>query len=178
MLQLAASAEQGSEHPLASAVVLAAQARNIRLYNIPPSAIEFFHGQGVQCKTSEGIVLVGNRSFMESKGLIVGPLADSAMWDLEIQGKTAIIVALDGKLLGILGIADAPKPESFNTIASLRTMGIDIWMITGDNRTTAGAVAEQLDIPKDRVMAGDVDSCCLCVHSLKMSALLACVFRL
>lgn len=75
------------------------------------------------------------------------------MWDLEVQGKTAVCVALEATVLGVLGIADSVKSEAYTTIAALRSMGIDVWMVTGDNKTTAEAVADELDIPKDRVVS-------------------------
>ena len=76
------------------------------------------------------------------------------MWNLEVQGKTAVCVALDGAVLGVLGIADVPKPESLLTVKALQNMNIDVWMVTGDNRTTAEAIAEEFGIPKDHVVSG------------------------
>jgi Cu+-exporting ATPase len=148
LLRLAASAEQASEHPLAAAVLQAAHNKCIRLYPLVEGHYAVHAGCGVECLTPEGKVVVGNRSFVESQGLTVGTYVDSAMWDLEVQGKTAVCVVLDSCIVGILGIADTPKPEAFSTISALRSMGIDVWMVTGDNRTTAEAVADDLDIPK------------------------------
>lgn len=105
-------------------------------------------------QTAKGTVLVGNRQFMETHELAVTPTVDATMWDLEVQGKTAVCVALEGRILGILGIADVCKDEAFRTLIALRSMNLDVWMVTGDNRTTAEAIAEELDIPKDRVVAG------------------------
>jgi P-type Cu+ transporter len=76
------------------------------------------------------------------------------MWNLEVQGKTAVCVALDGQVLGVLGIADVPKPEALLTVNALQNMSIDVWMVTGDNRTTAEAIAEEFGIPKDHVVSG------------------------
>jgi Cu+-exporting ATPase len=71
-----------------------------------------------------------------------------------VQGKTAICVSLGSQIVGIIGIADTAKPEAYSTIMALRSLNIDIWMLTGDNRTTAEALADELEIPKERVIAG------------------------
>ncbi|KAJ1422638.1 HAD-like domain-containing protein [Ochromonadaceae sp. CCMP2298] len=76
------------------------------------------------------------------------------MWNLEVQGKTAVCVAVGGAVVAVLGIADTPKAEAHSTIKALLAMGLDVWMITGDNRTTAEALADELDLSKDRVLAG------------------------
>ena len=154
MLRLAALAEQCSEHPLASAVVNAAKSRNLVL---PDSSRADFsiHTGGVKCAFPDGTcILVGNRSHMEVNKIVLGPLVDSSMWDLEIQGKTAVCVAYNSVILGVLGIADIIKPESHSTIAALKSMGIDLWMVTGDNRTTALAIGDELEISQDRIIAG------------------------
>lgn len=148
LLRLAATAEQGSEHPLASAVLQAASTRKIQLYPLKEDNFSVHPGLGVECATPDGLVLVGNRAFVEKKGISVSTSIDSAMWDLEVQGKTAVCVALDNAIIGIIGIADTCKLEAYSTIAALRKSGIDVWMLTGDNRTTAEAVADELDIPK------------------------------
>eukprot|EP00604_Paraphysomonas_vestita_P002067 CAMPEP_0174820528 /NCGR_PEP_ID=MMETSP1107-20130205/4426_1 /TAXON_ID=36770 /ORGANISM="Paraphysomonas vestita, Strain GFlagA" /LENGTH=519 /DNA_ID=CAMNT_0016036059 /DNA_START=11 /DNA_END=1567 /DNA_ORIENTATION=- len=158
MLRLAALAEQGSEHPLASAVVNAAKSRNLTL---PDSSRADFsiHTGGVKCSFPDGTcILVGNRSHMEVNNIVLGPLIDSSMWDLEIQGKTAVCVAFNSMIIGVLGIADIIKPEAHSTIKSLKSMGIDLWMVTGDNRTTASAIGDELEIPQDRIIAGALPS--------------------
>jgi P-type Cu+ transporter len=152
VLRIAASAEQGSEHPLAAAVLRAADAQNIEL--CPISDSKAIPGKGVECCLEYGHALVGNRGLFESSKIVINPVIDSYMWDIEIQGKTAICVCIDGKIIGVMGIADIPKAESKETIQVLRGMGIDCWMVTGDNKVTAEAIAEALDIPKDRVAAG------------------------
>lgn len=83
----------------------------------------------------------------------LGPQADSSMWDIEVQGKTAVCVAVDHEILGILGIADVPKPEAYLAVTTLRGAGIDVWMVTGDNKTTAEAIADEFGIPKNRVVS-------------------------
>jgi Cu+-exporting ATPase len=154
LIRLAATAEQGSEHPLARAILESAKRKQIQIPFLAEGSFEIFPGNGIRCQSPDGVILVGNRSFVESNSLIIDTNIDSAMWDLEIQGKTAVCVALDSKILGIIGIADVSKPESSNTINTLTSMGLDIWMITGDNRTTAESIADEFDIPKNRVIAG------------------------
>jgi P-type Cu+ transporter len=154
MLKLAALAEQCSEHPLAYAVVTAAKQRNLTL---PDSSRADFsiHSGGVQCQFPDGTsILVGNRSHMESNHVVLGPMIDSSMWDIEIQGKTAVCVAFNAMIIGVLGIADVIKPEALSTVAALKARGIDLWMVTGDNRTTASAIGDELEIPQDRIIAG------------------------
>ena len=111
-------------------------------------------GRGVSCDV-EGIgeVQVGNRKFMESCGILLDAKTDSCLWDLEIKGKTAVCVALRQVVVGVLGVADCTKPDAAPAINALRTMGIDVWMVTGDNRTTAESIALELEIPKDRILA-------------------------
>jgi len=154
LLRLAATAEQGSDHPLAHAVLNAANFHQLSLEPLGENACESIAGSGIRCKTSEGTVLVGNRSFMEKNEMTVTNILDSAMWDLEVQGKTAVCVALDNKIIGILGICDTLKPEAQRTIEALKGMGLDVWMVTGDNKTTAEAIASQLSIPKERIVSG------------------------
>ena len=154
LLRLAATAEQGSDHPLAHAVLNAAAFNQLSLQPLGENAFESITGSGVRCKTIEGTVLVGNRSFMEKNGITVSNVLDSAMWDLEVQGKTAVCVALDDKVIGILGITDTLKPEAHKTVEALKGMGLDVWMVTGDNKTTAEAIASQLNIPKERIVSG------------------------
>jgi Cu+-exporting ATPase len=73
---------------------------------------------------------------------------------LEVQGKTAVLVAVDTNIIGIIAVADRPKDEAYSTIAALQEMGVEVWMVTGDQRTTAHAIADDLNIPRDKVMAG------------------------
>lgn len=162
LLRIAASVEQSSEHPLAVAIVKAAKARNLQLYRIEENSFTSVTGFGVQSTLvshEEGlptvVAQVGNRAYMESNSTLVTPTVDAAMWDLEIQGKTAVIITCNGRILGVLGIADTAKPEARSTVDTLRTvLHVDVWMVTGDNRTTAETVGNELYIGKDRVLAG------------------------
>ena len=154
MLRLAALAEQCSEHPLAGAVLHAAAQRN--LSPIDNSRADYgMHTGGVSCTFPNGTcILVGNRDHMEEHHVVLGPIVDSAMWDLEIQGKTAVCVAFNGVIVGVLGIADTMKPEAADTVTALKSMGMDVWMVTGDNKTTAAAIGDELGISADRIVAG------------------------
>jgi Cu+-exporting ATPase len=154
LLHLAAIAEQGNEHPIARAISLEAKKRKLVLPKLSGNAFTNIPGNGVSCSYLDGIISVGNRIFMDQQGVITGQRVDSAMWDLEVQGKTVVCVALNKELIGILGIADKTKPEARATLSALFDLGIDIWMVTGDNKTTAFAVADELEIPRERVLAG------------------------
>ena len=154
LLVLAATAEQNSEHPLAQAIVRAAQKKHLQALPLAEDAAVSVVGSGVCCDSGLGRILVGNRGFMKAQDVTVTAAADAAMWNLEIQGKTAVCVALQGQIFGVLGIADVPKAEADSAVRTLRAMGIDIWMLTGDNATTAEALANKLDISQDRVLAG------------------------
>ncbi len=148
LLQLAASAERNSEHPLGEAIVRAAQEQGIELFK--PESFEAVPGQGLTAVVDGHAVLVGNGALMANWSVDTAPL-DEAMARLQGEGKTAVFVAADGELAGVLGIADTVKPTSAAAIAELRRMGIEVAMLTGDNRATAHAIAAQVGV--DRVLA-------------------------
>jgi Cu+-exporting ATPase len=151
VLELAASAERNSEHPLAQAIVEGARERGID--PAEPEAFENVPGQGVRAETDHGEVLVGNRRLLEDAGIDTGP-AEDAMDRLEREGKTAMLVALDGRVVGVVADADTVKETSAEAVAALRERGLDVHMITGDNERTARAVADQVGIDREMVMAG------------------------
>ena len=154
VLRLAAMVELGSEHPLGESIVMAAREREI---SIPDTSNSTFnhHAGGVSCTLEDNsCILVGNRDMMKSFDIDIDVLVDSAMWDLEVQGKTAVCVSYKYVIVGVLGIADVLKPEAVDTVKMLKTMGIDVWMVTGDNRTTAEAIGDEVGISKDRIIAG------------------------
>jgi Cu+-exporting ATPase len=154
LLYAAATAEQHSAHPLAAAIVNEAKSRGLKLHMQAEGAFTEEIGRGVCCNSGDiGVIHVGNRSYMNGCKIEVSALVDKALWDLEVQGKSAVCVALSNVILGVLGIADKIKPDAPQAISALRNMGIDVWMVTGDNRTTAETVAGDLDIPKDRIIA-------------------------
>ena len=154
VLQLAASAEQGSEHPLALAVTTAANKKKMTLLPVQKGSFQSIPGSGLSCVVPDGTVLIGNRSLLEKNNIVISQELDSTMWDLEIQGKTAITVSLNYKVLGVIGIADVVKPDAYDALCALKQLGIDIWMVTGDNRTTAESIGDELGISKDRIVAG------------------------
>jgi P-type Cu+ transporter len=138
MLRLAASAERASEHPLAEAVVAHAQARGIALTQ--PDSFEAESGRGIRAVV-EGIqVAVGSPKW-------IGLNAPIAIIDhLQSQGQTAVVVALDGVVAGVIGIADTVKDGSREAVAALKAAGLDVVMITGDNARTAQAMAREVGI--------------------------------
>jgi len=135
LLRLAASAERYSEHPLGRAVVEHAQALAIKLDET--SGFRAVTGHGVEARVDGHDVTVGSSS---------GPLELPEMERLAWEGKTAVAVWVDGRPAGAIGIADTVKPEAAATVRRLNEMGIEIWMITGDNRRTAESVAGQVGI--------------------------------
>ena len=148
LLRLAASAEGGSEHPLAQAIVEGARARSIAV----PASESFVSvaGMGLEATVDGRKVLVGNRKLMEDRGLSLdGLLAKAA--DLAEQGNTPMYVAVDGNLAGIVAVADTIKPTARRTIERLKELAIEPVMMTGDNERTAKSIASQLGI--DRVFA-------------------------
>ena len=148
ILRLAASAEKGSEHPLGEAIVRAAAERHLRLED--PTDFEAIPGQGVRARIGDRHVLLGNRTLMASAG-IPAHAAESVLESIEEQGKTAMILAVDGKVAGVIAVADTLKDHSGAAVRALKAMGIEVIVLTGDNRRTAEAIARQLGI--DRVIA-------------------------
>jgi len=143
VLRLAASLEQSSEHPLAAAVVAAAKEKRIALDQ--PGDFRSATGKGVTGKVAGRAVALGNAGLMADQGIGLGDLAGRAD-ALRRQGATAVFVGVDGKPGGIIAIADPIKATTRAALDSLRADGIRIVMLTGDNRTTAEAVARQLGI--------------------------------
>ena len=143
LLRLAASLERASEHPLAAAVVRAAADRNLAL-----GKVEDFDspaGKGVTGTVDGRKVVLGNGAMMKAAGIDVGTLEGPAD-ELRNDGATAIFAAIDGKACGVIAIADPIKPTTADAVRSLRQAGVRVVMLTGDNRTTAEAVARKLGI--------------------------------
>ena len=145
LLRLAASAERGSEHPLGEAIVAEAHARGMPLDQ--PSRFNAVAGHGIEVLLDGQAVLVGNARLMAERGIAIES-AESRAAALAAEGKTAMFVAVDGRLAGILAVADPVKPESRPALDRLRQMGLELVMITGDNRRTAEAVARQVGIER------------------------------
>ncbi|WP_458189745.1 heavy metal translocating P-type ATPase [Haladaptatus sp. NG-WS-4] len=150
VLGAAASAEHGSEHPLAEAIVEGAKERGIDVEE--PASFENVPGHGIRAETTHGTVVVGNRKLMRDEGIDPRP-ADDEMERLERDGKTAMLVAVDGRLVGIVADADEVKTSAKEAVADLRARGLDVLMLTGDNERTARAVAKQVGIDGDDVRA-------------------------
>src|SRR5690606_13936674 len=150
LLAWVARAEKRSEHPLAQAVVAAAEARGLELAD--GTDFEAIPGQGVRARVDGHALLVGNRKLMSRHGIDIEP-CEEALQRLEAEGKTAVLAAVDGAVAGIVAVADTVKPTSAEAIAMLRDMGLRVMMITGDNRRTADAIARQVGIDPADVMA-------------------------
>ena len=143
VVRLAASAEQASEHPLAQAVVEYAQERGLTLSN--PGEFEAIPGHGLRASVDGHALLVGSRKLLQDNGMAPGDLAEQAA-ALEGAGRTVIYVALDGKPGGLIAIADALRPTTKEAISRLRALGIQVAMLTGDNRATAERIAKEVGI--------------------------------
>lgn len=148
-LTLAAALERGSEHPLAEAIVAGAEERGATRVEVED--FEAVTGKGVQGRVAGQTVALGNPAMMQSLGIETTEM-DSAADGLRDAGKTAMYVAIDGKLAGLLAVSDPIKDTTADAIADLHTLGLTVIMATGDNQRTADAVARQLGI--DEVRAG------------------------
>jgi Cu+-exporting ATPase len=148
VLKYAAVAEKGSEHPLAEAIVNAAHKSD---FTIPEAeSFEAVPGQGVKCTFKGKKILLGNRRLMQQEKVSIGTL-ENDLQNLEQRGKSVMILAVDGKPVGIVAAMDTPKESAVEAIRRLKSMGLEVIMLTGDNERTAKAVASQLGI--DTVIA-------------------------
>jgi len=148
LLQITASAEKGSEHPLGQAIVQGAQNKGLTLFNTEKFLA--VTGRGIEAAINGVSVLAGNRKLMDERGISLAEL-ETASDRLAGEGKTPMYVTLNGKAAGIVAVADVLKPSSKAAIDRLHKMGIEVAMITGDNKKTANAIAQQVGI--DRVLA-------------------------
>lgn len=148
LLALAASAERNSEHPLGAAIVRGAQARDIPFLEI--SGFESVTGAGIRATVGGQTLLVGNRRLMDENQISLDGLTQAAD-RLAAEGKTPMYVAFGGAFAGLVAVADVVKPSSRAAIEKLHELGVEVAMITGDNRKTADAIARQVGI--DRVLA-------------------------
>ncbi|MBN2244388.1 MAG: copper-translocating P-type ATPase [Candidatus Aminicenantes bacterium] len=156
ILRFAASAEKSSEHPLAEAVIKAAQERGISLIDV--SFFNAIEGQGIEAEISEKNILLGNAILMQDRKIGLGDLKDKAEL-LSAEGKTPVYVAIDNKAAGLLGIADTLKESSVQAVRKLQNMGLKVVMLTGDNQKTAESIAHKTGIdevvsevlPQDKV---------------------------
>ena len=148
LLRMTASAERGSEHPLAEAMLSAAQERGLALDDA--TEFEAIPGFGIQARVNGTRLVMGNLALMQRDGLDMNGL-DATALELSREGKTPMFVAADGALKGIVAVADTLKPESTAAVKAMREQGLEVVMLTGDNRRTAEAIAREIGI--DRVAA-------------------------
>ncbi|MGA7368474.1 MAG: heavy metal translocating P-type ATPase [Nitrososphaeraceae archaeon] len=149
LLRLAAITESGSEHPLGQAIVNYAKEKGIMVTS--PDSFEAVSGHGLRAEYADHIILIGNRKLMDETQILETETTESQLKELEMQGKTAVLIAVDGKVAGLIALADTIKENAKETIDALKSMGIEVVMLTGDNQRTANAVASKLGI--DRVIA-------------------------
>ena len=149
LLQLIASAEQHSEHPLAQAILEAAEEEGLDL--LPVSHFEAMVGRGLSAQVEGRQLLVGNESLMKEKSIDSSAFQEKLL-ELSQDGKTAMFVAVDGQLAGILAVADEMKSSSLSAVQELQSMGLEVIMLTGDREETATAIAQKAGIQK--VIAG------------------------
>jgi Cu2+-exporting ATPase len=141
LLALAAAVEKGSEHPLAQAILKRAS----RLAAETATDFAAVEGMGAKARVADHVVLLGNRKLMDAERVDLAGL-DGKAAEMQGAGRTVVHVARDGKLIGLIAIADAPRPTSAATVAKLRERGIQVAMLTGDNRATAERIARELGI--------------------------------
>ncbi|MDA8241306.1 MAG: copper-translocating P-type ATPase [Nitrospiraceae bacterium] len=148
ILFYAGSAEKGSEHPLGEAIIKKATEKNVAIKD--PEDFEAVPGHGIRAIIDRKKILLGNRKFMEEEGIEVGGLGRDAS-ALSEQGKTPMYLGVDGKAAGIVAVADALKEDSIEAVRALHSLGVEVVMMTGDNRRTGEAIARQVGI--DKVLA-------------------------
>jgi Cu+-exporting ATPase len=148
LLSLAASAEQGSEHPLGEAIVTAAREKKLTLSKT--TEFNAIPGHGIESRINGHKVLLGNLKLIEERGLHLNGLESESV-KLSEEGKTPMFISIDDKVAGIIAVADTLKPTSKETVSQLHRLGLEVIMLTGDNKRTAEAIARQVGI--DRVLA-------------------------
>lgn len=150
LLRMAASAEMRSEHPIAAAITAGARSRGLTLTE--PAAFSALVGLGIEATVDGHRVVVGKRAVLAERGIDTAPLEPIAE-SLAADGQTPVRVAVDGRPAGIISVADAVKPDSASAVAEMKSMGLRVVMITGDNAQTAAAVAAQVGIAPECVFA-------------------------
>ncbi len=146
LLRIAGGIEANSEHPLAEAVVRRAKSDGIAVAET--ASFEAFGGKGVIARVEGRDAAVGNRVLLRGMGIEIQKEAENASHRLEEEGKTALLAALEGLVVGVIGVADSLKESSIEAVARLKKMGFEVLMITGDNPSTAGIVAREIGIEK------------------------------
>src|SRR5467141_1772215 len=148
VLRIAASAESGSEPPLGAAIVRSAHGRNLPLDS--PETFEAIPGRAIRSRVFGRPILLGNRGLMAMAGVGIRE-AEAALQRFEADGKTAMLLAVDGQLAGVIAVADTLKDHAAEAVRALKSMGIEVLMLTGDNRRTAEAIAREAGV--DRVIS-------------------------
>lgn len=171
LLRLAAAAERGSEHPLGEAVVDAAKQRHLALPE--PRNFRALSGFGIEATVEHHAIVVGNRQLMQQRGLEHGDM-DRDADDLAADAKTPMFVAVDGKVEGVIAVADLVKAEASDAIRELRRMGLEVVMITGDHAQTARSVAAQVGV--DRYYAEVTpEGKAECIRRLQNEGMIVCM---
>ena len=146
VLQYAAIAEKRSEHPLGEAIQR--EARRLQLQVPDPESFEAIPGMGVKCRHHGRDIRFGNAALMSNSAIIVADEVERQITTMESEGKTAMILSVDNKIVGLIGVADTIKEHSAEAINQLKKMGIQVIMLTGDNERTARTIAEKLGIER------------------------------
>lgn len=152
MLQLAASLEQSSEHPLSRAVVAKAKEEGLQLVEV--QEFEALVGRGIQGKLGTSIIRIGNTALMEENGITISKVSTEELAKLSDQGKTPLLVANDTEFIGIIAVADTLRKETKQALIELKTLGMKTIMLTGDNERTAKAIAKEAGV--DSYLAGQL----------------------
>jgi P-type Cu+ transporter len=158
LLWLLGSLERNSEHVIATAIVKFSQEQITHLLESKPfsqpSDFVALTGRGASGLINGQIsVAIGNRAFAERQNMVLSSEVEECMVNMEMEGKTAIVAGINGTVCAVLGVADEVKEEAADSVRYLKKMGLDIWMISGDSKRTAHAIARQLNLPVDRVIA-------------------------
>ncbi|EGZ17463.1 hypothetical protein PHYSODRAFT_264310 [Phytophthora sojae] len=161
LLYYGASLECVSEHVLGKAIVVTATEHE-KLELQDPTDVHVVPGRGIEgtvaasevtSRTTAANVMVGNSEYCEEKGIEIGEKIRAHMHELELEGKTVVVVCVENKLVGVIALADAPRPEAADVVKHLKSMGLDVWLITGDNLRTASAIARQMGINHVKAVA-------------------------
>jgi P-type Cu+ transporter len=140
-----------SEHPLAAAIVEGAKSKNISLSK--PIKFDSVSGKGVSAVVEDNTVVVGNRAMLLDQKIIVSPEQEKILQQKESEGKTAMLVAINGQAAGIVAVADTLRPTSKEAVNQLMQLGLRVFMITGDNRRVAEAIAKEVGINPGNVLS-------------------------
>jgi Cu2+-exporting ATPase len=151
LLQFAASVEAGTNHPLASAIISQATANGLSL--LPTEQAKTEAGLGVVATVEDQAVIVGNRQWLDHQDIPIPETIAPKVNQLEAEGKTVVYVAINGALAGLIALKDCLRPDAVETVSNLQKMGFQVMLLTGDNQRVGRAIAQQLTIPADHVLA-------------------------